>query len=46
MPFIWLDVALLGTAGRGQKDPASAEGKLVVYCLLCLSAAKPGIWSD
>lgn len=46
VPFVWLNVALLGTAGWGQKDPASAEGKPVVYCLLCLSAATPGIWRD
>lgn len=46
VPFVWLNVALLRTAGWGQKDPASAEGKPVVYCLLCLSAATPGIWRD
>lgn len=46
MPFIWLNVALLGTSGGGQKVPASAEGKPIRFCLLCLSAAQPGIWRD
>lgn len=46
MPFIWLNVALLGTSGGGQKVPASAEGKPMHFCLLCLSAAQPGIWRD
>lgn len=46
MPFIWLNIALLGTAGWGQKVPASAVGKPMHFCLLCLSAAQPGIWRD
>lgn len=37
---------LLGTSGGGQKVPASAEGKPMHFCLLCLSAAQPGIWRD
>lgn len=46
MLFIWLNVALLGTAGWGQKVPTCAEGKPMHFCLLCLSAAQPGIWRD
>lgn len=39
MPFIWLNIALLGTAGWGQKVPASAVGKPMHFCLLSVSCS-------
>lgn len=39
MPFIWLNIALLGTAGWGQKVSASAEGKPMHFCLLSVSCS-------